>query len=292
MGGQAARVVIVGAGSRSGRAIRASLAGLEVIGVVRGPAGPGEITVTDYAKVPPSLDLRDAAIVVCAGAVSGTDESLMHANCAVPLAWARAGMASGARQCVQLSSFSLFGHQQAIGHATPQAPASPYGRSKLAAEHALEALDSGDMALARLRVPILIGAGSDKLAKLVRMALRTGFVPVAPWPTPRSMLSYSALAGAVRKIVEEGTQGALFAADPEPFTASLLCDMVHEAGHRVRPLTLPRPALALLARAAPGLHASLFLPNLLDGADNFLNAGVEGESLRAVLARMMREGRA
>lgn len=287
-----ARVVIVGGRSRSGLAVRAALAGHEVIGVVRGPAGPDEIAIADYAEVPPSLDLRDAAIVVCAGAVSGTDDSLMRANREVPLAWARAGIAAGARQFVQLSSFSLFGHQQAIGHATPQAPASPYGRSKLAAEHALEALDSGDMALARLRVPILIGAGADKLAKLVRLALRTGFMPVAPWPTPRSMLSYGALADAVRRIVEEGTRGPLFAADPEPFTADLLCAAARDAGQRVRPLRVPRPALALLVRTAPGLHASLFLPNLLDGRDNFLKAGVEGESLRAVLARMMQQARA
>lgn len=286
-----ARVVIVGGGSRSGRAIRAALTGREVIGVVRGQAGPGEIAVADYAAVPSALDLGDSVIVNCAGAVSGSLEDLLRANRNVPLAWAQAGSAAGARQFIQLSSFSLFGHQPAIGHATLPDPASPYGHSKLAAEQALKVL-GGPMAIACLRVPILIGAGGDKLAKLVRLALRTGFVPVAPWPSPRSMLSYAALAGAVRRIVEDGAHGALFAADPEPFTADLLCAIAREAGQRVRPITLPRPALALLARAAPGLHASLFLPNLLDGADNFLNEGVEGESLRAVLARMMQEARA
>ena len=291
MGGLAARVVIVGGRSRSGLAIRAALAGREVIGVVRGPTGPGEIAVADYAEVPAHLDLGDAAIINCAGAVSGTDEHLMRANREVPLAWARAGIGAGARQFVQLSSFSLFGHQPAIGQATPTAPASPYGRSKLAAEQALAALDLGDMALARLRVPILIGAGADKLAKLVRLALRTGFVPVAPWPTPRSMLSYAALAGTVRRIIDEGAHGALFAADPEPFTADLLCAAARDAGHRVRPITMPRPALALLARATPGLHASLFLPNLLDEDDNLLNTGVDGESLRQVMARMMQQAR-
>lgn len=291
MGLQSARVVIVGGRSRSGRAIRAAMAGSEVIAAVRGNAGPGEIALADYAEVPDGLDLAGAVIINCAGAVSGTPDELMRANCTVPLAWARAGADRGASRFVQISSFSLFGHQPAIGHATPPAPASAYGRSKLAAERALAALEGRGMAVACLRVPILVGAGTDKLARLVRLAMITGFVPAAPWPTPRSMLTYGALADAVRRIVGQGASGALFAADPEPFTTALLCDMARAAGRRVRPLTLPRPALGLLARVAPRLHASLFLPNLLDKADNLLENGTDGESLCAALARIIAQAR-
>ena len=291
MEGLPARIVIVGGRSRSGRAMREAFGTCEVIGLVRGMAGPGEIALADYRQVPEGLDLGGAVIVNCAGAVSGSPDELMRANCEVPLAWAQAGAAAGARQFVQISSFSLFGRQPAIGHATPLAPTSAYGRSKLAAEQALAALDTRAMAVARLRVPILVGAGTDKLARLVRLATGTGFVPTAPWPTPRSMLSYGALADAVVRVVAQGASGALFAADPEPFTPGLLCAMAREASLGLRPLVVPRPVLGLLARAAPGLHASLFLPNLLEERDNLLAQGRNGECLRAAMVRMFAKAR-
>lgn len=281
------RVVIVGGRSRSGLAIRSALAGHGVTGIVRGQAGRGELAVADYLSPPQELDLSGAVVINCAGAVDGSPADLMQANRDVALAWAQAAAQGGAKQFVQVSSFSLYGHQPAIGRATPFAPASAYGESKLAAERGLEQMPGG-IAIARLRVPILVGAGSDKLSRLVGLARRTGLVPAAPWPAPRSMLTYGALAGAVRRIIEQGLEGALFAADPEPFTAALLRDVARAEGRSVRLLRLPRPALALLRAGAPGLHSSLFLPNLLDKDDNLLAEAPEGERLRDAMVRMFR----
>ena len=279
-----ARWILVGGASRAASAIAARLSA-PVIRVVRSPARlPNEHLVEDFDRGPGTLQLAGATIVNCAGTPHGTAGELDRANRAVPLAWATAAVQQGAARFVQLSSFSVFGTAARIDDETAVGPTSDYGRSKLAAEKELASILPSER-LTILRVPILVGGGNDKLAQLVALARRTGIVPAAPWPTPRSMLSYDGLAATVIASIESGRDGAFCAADPQPFEAELLAARARAAGLMMRLVRLPRPALALIRRFAPGVHSSLFQPSLLADEANAIAREGDYERMMQVIDR-------
>jgi len=231
--------------------------------------------------------------VNCAGAVAGTRDNLLRANVETAARWARLAAGRGARQFIQISSFSIFGGAEEIGTHTPVAPHSHYGESKLLAEQALAELASEALPMSMLRVPILVGSGKDKLAKLVGLGRRTGFTVAAPWPSPRSMLPYDGLAAAIERLA--GQPQALpwqtpFAADPEHFDAQMLVDEANAVGRSIKIVRAPTVALKLLKAAAPGMYASLFRPSLLDPAANILADAQGFTPLRSTIASMLRDG--
>lgn len=284
-------MIVVGGNSRSGRAVRARLAGLPILALVRGVPKIGERSIADYADPPIDIDLGNATIVICAGAVDGTREELWRANVSVPKAWARRGIEGGARRLIQISSFSIFGGAEAIDSNTPVAPDSLYGESKLGAELCLQELAGDKLAMTMLRVPILVGSGDDKLAKLVGLAKRTGLAICAPWPAPRSMLPYDGLARSVENIFQDATTPgwqAKFAADPEPFTAQMMVNAAVQEGRPLRTMAIPASLLHFAKKGFPGLYTSLFRPSLLDPNSNLLADGAGFVRLDATLRTMLR----
>ena len=280
-------VILLGGRSRAAAAIRAELGEERCIGIVRSGPCERDVVTPDYAQVPGNLDLAGATIVNCVGSPLGEADALMRLNRDVPLAWVEVGRKQGARGFVHISSFSIFGPVEAVDAATPTRPTSDYGRSKLAAERALGERNVSDCPIALLRVPILVGGGPDKLSQLVSLGRRTGLVPAASRPTPRSMLPYAGLARAVRLAIEGRLSGPVHAADPEPFTPRMLREEAAKQGKRIRIVRLPRPATAFVAKAAPGLHASLLAPNLLADEANLIAGETGYERLRDVVARLL-----
>ena len=282
-------VILIGGASRAARALMNCLPLATTLPVVRRPTGVmGEIIVEAYDQVPTDASLSGATIVNCAGTPDGDVATLTRANCEVPLAWARRAAEEGAARFVQISSFSGFGAAHAVGSDAPTQPTGDYGRSKLAAEERLRECGLGDR-LTILRVPILIGGGTDKLAQLVRLTCRTGVIPAAPWPTPRSMLSYDGLAATIAGLIAAGRGGTFAAADPLPYTPAMMRDAAQALALRARIVTMPSFVLALLRRAAPGLHASLFEPNLLAEKDNAAVAYLPFERTDEVVTRLLRQ---
>lgn len=285
-------LIVVGGNSPSGRALRARFSGWPTLALVRGRAETGERSIASFSEPPADLDLRDATIVICADTQRGTRDELWRINVDVPTAWARRGIEGGADRFIQISSFSIFGGAEEVGPDSPVSPVSHYGESKLGAERALQELAGGAMRTTMLRVPILVGDGQDKLTTLVRFASRTGLAITAPWPAPRSMLPYDGLARAIEAIIHNAARDswqALFAADPEPFSARMMIDAAEANRRKLRAMPVPAVLLKLLEKAAPGLHASLFRPSLLDPAVNLLADGKDFVRLRTIISAMLRD---
>lgn len=279
-------LVLVGGDSRAAAAIGARNRGRRIISVARRD-GPGERVLTpDYRTVPSATPLADATIVNCVGTDQGSAGELAALNFEVPVAWATAAAGAGARQFVQLSSFSVYGRRETIGRDTPPAPESDYGKSKHDAEAALSQIDG--VAVGIVRVPILVSpAGAvgapDKLARLASMAARARAVPAPADRVERSMISYDAMARAV-ELLEADPRPLAIAADPQPFTYDLLAEVAREAGLSVTRIPVPRFAARLLARAVPGLADRLFASSVLAPEANMLAGQGDFLRLRAVIA--------
>jgi nucleoside-diphosphate-sugar epimerase len=276
------KIILLDSTSVEARILSAALADHAVQGAALELTQPG---------LPSSLELDGAVVINCFNRTRGDAAALLHANRDLPASWAQDAKARGAAQFIQLSSFSVFGDAARIDEAAQLRPASDYGRSKLAAEQTLAALASDSFAMTILRIPAVVGAGNDrrgdKLAKLIRLAKRTGFFPASKTPCPRAMLSADGLGAVIRMLVDNPRTAVLQAADPEHFTAALLAQQASAQGLRIRPLILPGPLLALIARAAPPVHRSLFMPVALADEANCARNAPPFEALRDVISRLL-----
>ena len=279
-------LVLVGCDSRAAAAIARRAGHENVIGIGRRAGSGQRLIVADYAQVPAELQLAGATIVNCVGTDRGSPDALRHLNIEVPCAWSRAARERGARQLVQLSSFSVYGRTERVTRSTQPAPQGDYGRSKLVAEQAL-AVEPGPLPVSILRVPILVAPSGtagvpDKLAQLAALAKRAHAVPRPHRRIERSMLTYDGLAASVERVIAQ-TPSLACAADPEPFTYALLAEAAREQGLTVISIPVPAIASALLHKAAPGLHDQLFSSSLLDGEDNILGGETGFLRLREVI---------
>ena len=157
---------------------------------------------------------RDAIVISCIGATVSTPVILERLNHLVPLAWAKAAQAAGARQFIHLSSISVYGAATSIDAHTPLEPVTVYGRTRLAGERALGELSDPDFPVMLLRIPALIGDGDRKVASLIRLFAAIGLVPKFAPPVTRSMLSHGALAAVIGRAISARSDGVQVAADP------------------------------------------------------------------------------
>ena len=177
-------------------------------------------------------------------------------NCALAVETAQKARAAGVKRYIYLSSASVYGLTEGvIRRDTPPAPKSLYGRSKLRAERALEALHSPGFQVILVRPPMVYGPGCPgNYRALEKLA---AVLPVfADWPNRRSVISADNLSRFLRELADGGEGGIYFPQDPEYGCTSR---MVRElAAARGRELPLARwlnPLVALLRLTPKGRKA-------------------------------------
>ena len=172
---------------------------------------------------------------------------------------AAAARAAGVRRFVFVSSIGAVTDASAepVDEATPCFPATPYGRSKLAAERAVaSALAGGDCEWCILRPPLLYGPGNpgnmERLLRLLRLPVP---LPLGGLRNCRSFLYVLNLADAVKvALAHPAAAGEVFClADDEMLsTSELLRALGRAAGRPVRLFGVPAGVLEFMGRLGDG----------------------------------------
>lgn len=263
-------VLLIGAGSSIGRAILAEHAeNLKIIPVVRDGAGfAGAVVVEDYLKIPVAAFDGIDVVVNCVG-VTGNPASgprtMTDLNVNVPVNAAQTAKRAGVGQFIHLSSISIYGRRELVDETTKINPATDYGRSKAEADHALASLADDSFRVCLIRPPIVYGAGAGaKIIQLISFMKRFGFF-VTPRPVAlRSAVHVRNLVAWLLQAIEGRITGPVLVSDKEPFSIDMIAELLGEARAKpVRLLRLPRFCFFPVKLLAPGLHASLFAPQLV-----------------------------
>jgi nucleoside-diphosphate-sugar epimerase len=193
------------------------------------------------------------AVVHAAGTIRGnTEHAFMEGNAAAAERLARACReAASVRRVVHLSSLSALGPaagDRPPDEATPPTPVSPYGRSKLAAERALDGGLPGVPVL-HLRLTAVYGPGDRETLALFRMASRGAFfVPAGRHRI--QMLYVEDAVEAVRAALAGGPPGVYCIAHPRVLSfADLALALGQVAGRRTVVAPIPDPLIRLLGAA-------------------------------------------
>ena len=197
------------------------------------------------------------AVIHSAGiahAMSGVPEDDYRAlNAEATIGLARAARRAGARRFVFLSSIRAQAGVTADAVLTedsqPQ-PTDPYGRSKLAAEEGLAALDIDWVAL---RLVLVYGPGvKGNMSRLVQLARSPFPLPLGGLTARRSLLALDNLAEAVHAVLcaAQPLRRPLIVADPDPLTiGEMIAAMRRGLGRRPGLVRLPQSLLEAAFRA-------------------------------------------
>ncbi|MCA8925835.1 MAG: NAD-dependent epimerase/dehydratase family protein [Planctomycetes bacterium] len=204
-----------------------------------------------------------------AAALEGV-EVAFHAAAVLRVPWRRSFLEANARlsrgvaaacaaqsapvTLVHVSSLAAIGPARGapLTEGSPARPISLYGKSKLAAERALEAW-AGRLSISIVRPPMVFGEHDARSVGLYRMA-RRGWLPVPHDAEQRiSMIHGADLAALLLQVAEQGERrsaagpaaGVYHAAHPAPPTAGEFAQLLGAATGvaRVRPLRVPRALL-------------------------------------------------
>ena len=141
----------------------------------------------------------------------------------------------GVRQFVLLSSISVYGLTYGtITADTPLKPTNNYGRSKLAAESLIAALEDENFSIAILRPPMVYGENCPGNYRRLRTLVK--LLPFFPdYENARSVVSIDNLCVSILDIVENQKHGIFFPQDNNPLaTRDMVLNIAAEQGRKLR----------------------------------------------------------
>ena len=268
------KVLVTGAGGFVGRALCRHLAaaGHRVVGGVRSAIrDPGWMEFLAYGDLETCRGFSDLvadadAVVHLAARVhlmretaEDPEAAFIGMNANVTARLAQAAAEKGIDRFVFLSSVKVNGESTqdcAFTEADDPAPEDAYGRSKLAAEQALQriSVDSGLVAVS-IRTPLIYGPGvGANFAALMRLCDLPVPLPLAGiTDNMRSLLFVDNLTGAIRTVLETSTvsAGTYLLSDGEDLsTTDLVRRLRRSLGRQIPDLPVPVVLLRSLARLA------------------------------------------
>lgn len=268
------------------------------------PAGAEAVVTGDLSA---AVDWSDALegidhVVHMAGlahAGPGLDEALYRRiNTEATLELARAAARAGVQRFVYLSSIKALTDAfdgAPLTEEMPPAPGDAYGRSKLAAEQGLAALDLDWVAL---RPVLIYGPGvKANMAALLRLARLPVPLPFGGLKAPRSLLAVENLVSAILFALTPAcpARQSYALSDPEPISVSgMLAAMRAGLGRGPGLLSVPEAWLRRLARLAGREETFLKLAgSLVARPERLLRAGWQPQAeTNSALARLAASNRA
>ena len=265
------KVLVTGATGFVGEAMcrRLAASGHQVVGAVRAAsAAPGwretrvsgDLTgVSDFSALVDGIDavVHLAARVHVMRETAADAEGLYRAaNATVTERLADAAAAAGVDRFVFLSSVKVNGEatrDMPFDDAAAPAPLDAYGRSKLAAEQALERFGGSPLTVTTLRPPLIYGPGVKANFRALMRLCDT------PLPLPldgitenrRSLLFLGNLTHAIERVLAapSPTPGTFLLSDGEDLSTA---ELVHRLRHSFNRRTVALPLPTGLLRAAAG----------------------------------------
>jgi UDP-glucose 4-epimerase len=239
------------------------------------------------------------AVIHSAGlahAISGVPEDDYRSmNTDATLRLAQAALRAGARRFVFLSSIraqSGPSSDRVLTEAMEPHPTDAYGRSKLAAEQGLAALDLDWVAL---RPVLVFGPGvKGNMAELARLARTPYPLPLGGLTAPRSLLSLGNLAAAIDSVLAAPAplRRPLIVADPEPLgIADIVAALRQGLGRHPGLIPIPPRLLgtALRAMGRGNLYERVAGPLVVDSSALRQLGWAPAADTRTALAELMRD---
>lgn len=234
---------------------------------------PGARTIEPLEPTAARLAGIDTLVHLAALVQDGPDASLMtEVNVRLSADLLAAAIEAGVRRFVFFSSITAHGRTAAepVSPDTDFAPTDNYGRSKAAAERALNHINrDGDIELVVVRPPMIYGpGGKGSFAALFKLVRSGAPLPFGAARAERSFCSMENLVSATRAALDTPRPPSIFLpADPDDLSTRSLIEFMAEAGGCKASLVpappwLMKPLLGMAGKST--MASSLFDPLVVD----------------------------
>src|SRR3546814_1043057 len=113
---------------------------------------------------------------------------------------------------------------------------------------------------------MLYGDGNSKVARLIRAGVRLGCWPAPNCAVARAMMHYDLAASLLVRLAADQPQGAVAAADAEPFSYAMAQSAIRSAGGSVSLVPLPHWVVWSVKAIGGNAAQALFADSLLSNA--------------------------
>ena len=220
------------------------------------------------------LSLKNIEVVVHLAALvhqmgGASKEEYYRINYSNTLSLAKKVKSSGVKQFIFMSSVKVYGEEseEAYSEKSPCHPQDDYGKSKLAAEEALLALEDESFRVAIIRTPIVYGAGvKANILSLVNLIQKVPVLPLGNIKNRRSMVYIGNLCAIIHQIIATKNSGIFLAADDEALSTSQFVELIAKAlEKKIALISLPLFAKAV-RKIRPAFYKRLYLSLEVDNS--------------------------
>lgn len=213
-----------------------------------------------------ALDLQGVEAVVHLSALvhqmnDASAEEYERINLFQTVALAEKAKECGVGHFVFMSTVKVYGEETNLPYNEDSVclPEDNYGKSKLRAEEALQALSSNDFIVSIIRTPIVYGYGvKANIKSLVRLVQNIPIIPFDGINNKRSMVYIGNLSYLMHCVIQQQQSGIFLASDDAPISTTNLIQYISKALHKeVILVKIPffKPILRLIQ---PSFYKRLF----------------------------------
>lgn len=197
-------------------------------------------------------------------------EAYFHVNTQKTLELAKKAKEAGVKQFIFMSTVKVYGEENKTPY-TENSPCNPqddYGKSKLAAEEALKAIEDENFIVSIIRTPVVYGPDvKGNIKSLIKLIKKVPILPFKSIKNQRSMVYVGNLCAMINTIIEQKKSGIFLASDDENTSTTELIQTIATAMNRkIVLLNIPgfKPLLqALKPIFYQRLYGNLIIDNTL-----------------------------
>lgn len=217
----------------------------------------GDIDAIDFSNVDTIVHLA-ALVHQMDGALQ---EAYFEINTLRTISFAQQAKELRVKHFIFMSTVKVYGEENDAPYteASPCHPVDDYGKSKLAAEEGLKALEDDNFIVSIIRTPIVYGMGvKGNIRNLIHLVDKIPVLPFDNIHNKRSMVYVGNLCHLLETIIAKKISGIFIAADDEPLSTTELIQKTADAlGVKRHLVTVPSFA-SLLRRFKPSMYQRLY----------------------------------
>ena len=191
-----------------------------------------------------------------------TEDSLFYdVNFKLTKEFAIMAKEGGVRHFIYMSSIKAYGNTGSyLTLESPLLPDDAYGKSKLMAEEALQALESDDFKVAIIRPPLIYGPGvKGNMKRLIELVEKRKIIPLGNIENKRSMVSVDNLIFLTNRIIDTQASGVYLVQDQDTLSTTELMRYIAEAKSvDIKLISIPGVFRALIKLLKPGIYKRVF----------------------------------
>ncbi len=211
-------------------------------------------------------DMMNSSVVINFAAIVhqpklSDDELYKRVNTELPIHLAGEARKAGVKHFIQMSTVAVYGNVNHVEINTAENPINVYGRTKLAADNALLAMQDDNFKITIIRPPMVYGGGlaPGNMQKLIKAVLKKTPMPFGNINNSRDFISINNLIEAINSVIQHSISGIVLPTDRRSISTNEIIKSIGKASNKkVILISFPKFLLSIVRKLFPNIYNKVF----------------------------------